>query len=86
MGLPGGRVGGEKGLNQEEHGPARHPSDAEPKYEVSPELERVGQNAHKDRKMVFTALPHHLNEGSLLKAFYRLEPKAAPGVEAVLWQ
>jgi hypothetical protein len=36
--------------------------------------------------MKFTALLHHLNEGSLLKAFYRLETKAAPGVDGVEWQ
>jgi retron-type reverse transcriptase len=36
--------------------------------------------------MKFTALLHHLNEGSLLKAFYRLEPKAAPGVDGVVRQ
>jgi RNA-directed DNA polymerase len=56
------------------------------KYEVSPELEGVRQNAHKNKKMKFTALLHHINEGSLLRAFYRLEPKAAPGIDGVVWQ
>jgi len=56
------------------------------KHEVSPGLERVRQNARKDKKMKFTALLHHLNEGNLLKAFHRLEPKAAPGVDGVVWQ
>lgn len=54
--------------------------------EVSPGLERVRQNARKDKKMKFTALLHHVNEGSLLRAFYRLQPKAAPGTDGVVWQ
>ena len=56
------------------------------KHEMSPGLERVRRNASKDKRMKFTALLHHLNEGSLLKAFYRLETKAAPGVDGVEWQ
>jgi RNA-directed DNA polymerase len=55
-------------------------------HEVSPELERVRQKARKDKKMKFTALLHHLDEASLLRAFHRLEPKAAPGVDGVGWQ
>lgn len=54
--------------------------------EVSPGLERVRQKARKNKKMKFTALLHHLDEGSLLRAFHRLEPKAAPGVDGVVWQ
>ena len=53
---------------------------------MSPGLERERQNASKDRDMKFTALLHHLNESSLLRAFQRLEPKAAPGVDGVVWQ
>jgi group II intron reverse transcriptase/maturase len=49
-------------------------------------LERVRQNARKDKKMKFTALLHHINEGSLQRAFYRLEPNAAPGIDGVVWQ
>jgi group II intron reverse transcriptase/maturase len=49
-------------------------------------LERVRQNARKNKKMKFTALLHHLNEASLLRAFHRLQPKAAPGVDGVVWQ
>ena len=56
------------------------------KQDVSPGLERVRQNARKNKKMKFTALLHHINEGSLLRAFHRLEPKAAPGVDGVVWQ
>jgi group II intron reverse transcriptase/maturase len=49
-------------------------------------LDRVRQNAHKDTKMKFTALLHHLDEDSLHRAFNRLEPKASPGVDGVAWQ
>ncbi len=56
------------------------------KHEVSPGLERVRQNTRKDKKMKFTALLHHLNESSLFRAFHRLEPKASPGIDGVVWQ
>jgi group II intron reverse transcriptase/maturase len=46
----------------------------------------VRQNARKDKKMKFTALLHHLNDSSLFRAFHRLEPKASPGVDGVVWQ
>lgn len=54
--------------------------------EMSPGLERVRQNARKDKKMKFTALLHHVNEESLTRAFHRLHPKAAPGIDGVVWQ
>ena len=54
--------------------------------EVSPRLERVREIALRDKKMKFTALLHHLDENSLLRAFRRLEPKASPGVDGVVWQ
>ena len=44
MGLPGDGVGGEKGLNQEEHGPAWHLPDTEP--EIG-DVIRVGTCATK---------------------------------------
>jgi group II intron reverse transcriptase/maturase len=49
-------------------------------------LERVRQIARKNKKMKFTTLLHHLNESSLLRAFHRLQPQAAPGVDGVVWQ
>jgi len=49
-------------------------------------LERVRETALKNKKMKFTALLHHLDEDSLLRAFQRLEPKALPGVDGVVCQ
>lgn len=53
---------------------------------MSPGLERVLQNARMNKKMRFTALLHHIDRDSLLRAFERLQPKAAPGVDGVVWQ
>src|ERR1043166_2513013 len=55
-------------------------------HEMLPGLERVRQKARKDKKMKFTALLHHLNEEGLSRAFYGLHPKAAPGIDGVVWQ
>jgi retron-type reverse transcriptase len=51
------------------------------------ELERVRQVANRDRKMQFTALLHHVyRHDTLRRAYYGLNPKAAPGVDGVTWQ
>ena len=49
---------------------------------MSPELERIRQRARQDRKMRFTALFHHVYRLETLKrAYFGLNPKAAPGVD-----
>ena len=54
---------------------------------MSPELERIRQAARRDRKMQFTALFHHVYRLATLKrAFFSLNPKAAPGVDGVTWK
>ncbi len=54
---------------------------------MSPELERIRQAANRDRKMRFTALFHHVYRLETLKrAYFSLNPKAAPGVDGVTWQ
>src|SRR5688572_13529637 len=54
---------------------------------MSPELERIRQAAHRDRKMRFTALFHHVYRlETLRRAYIGLNPKAAPGVDGVTWQ
>jgi RNA-directed DNA polymerase len=53
----------------------------------SPDLERIRQAASRDRKMRFTALFHHVYRFETLKrAYFSLNPKAAPGVDGVTWQ
>ena len=54
---------------------------------MSPELERIRQAASRDRKMRFTALFHHVYRLETLKrAYFSLNPKAAPGVDGVRWK
>src|SRR5688572_1875667 len=54
---------------------------------MSPEMERIRQAASRDRKMRFTALFHHVYRLETLKrAYFSLNPKAAPGVDGVTWQ
>jgi RNA-directed DNA polymerase len=54
---------------------------------MSPDLERIRQAARRDRKMQFTALLHHVYRLATLKrAYFSLNPKAAPGVDGVTWQ
>ncbi len=54
---------------------------------TSPELERIRQRASRDRKMRFTALYHHVYRLETLKrAYFSLNPKAAPGVDGVTWK
>jgi RNA-directed DNA polymerase len=57
------------------------------RVDMSPELERIRQAAHRDRKMRFTALFHHVYRlETLRRAYIGLNPKAAPGVDGVTWQ
>jgi len=54
---------------------------------MSLELERIRQAASRDRKMRFTALFHHVYRLETLKrAYFSLNPKAAPGVDGVTWK
>ncbi len=54
---------------------------------MSPELEWIRQRARRDRKMRFTALFHHVYRLETLKrAYFSLNPKAAPGVDGVTWK
>jgi RNA-directed DNA polymerase len=54
---------------------------------MSPELERIRQAASRDRKMRFTALFHHVYcIDTLRRAYFSLNPKAAPGVDGVTWK
>lgn len=51
------------------------------------ELERIRQAARRDRKMRFTALFHHVYRlATLRRAYFSLNPKAAPGVDGVTWK
>jgi len=51
------------------------------------ELQRVRAAAEKDREMRFTTLLHHIySTDTLREAYFRLDRKAAPGVDGVTWQ
>ena len=50
-------------------------------------LERVRQAAKRDKRMRFTTLLHHVYDTDMLReAYFRLKPKAAPGVDGVTWR
>jgi retron-type reverse transcriptase len=54
---------------------------------MSPDLERIRQAANRDRKMRFTALFHRVYcLETLRRAYFGLNPKAAPGVDGVMWR
>jgi len=47
---------------------------------------RIRQAAHRDRKLRFTALWHHVYDiGRLREAYYSLKRKATPGVDGQTW-
>jgi RNA-directed DNA polymerase len=51
------------------------------------ELERIRQAASRNRKMRFTALYHHVyRHTTLRRAYFGLNPQAAPGVDGVTWK
>src|SRR6266567_3526421 len=52
---------------------------------VSSALDRVRQVAQQDKKARFTALLHHVSLHRLYLAFDEINPKAAPGVDGVVW-
>jgi len=54
---------------------------------MPPQLEGIRQAASRDRKMRFSALFHHVYRlDTLRRAYFGLNPKAAPGVDGVTWQ
>ncbi len=51
------------------------------------ELERIRRVAHRDRKMQFTTLFHHVyRPETLRRAYFGLNPKAVAGVDGVTWK
>ena len=52
---------------------------------VSRELDRVRQVAVRDKEARFTALLHHVGLDRLRAAYWAINPKAAPGVDRVMW-
>jgi RNA-directed DNA polymerase len=52
---------------------------------VSSELDRVRQVAQRDKDARFTALLHHVSLERLVRAYWDLSPKAAPGVDGMTW-
>jgi group II intron reverse transcriptase/maturase len=52
---------------------------------VSSELDRVRQVAQRDKEARFTALLHHVSLHRLWLAFDEVNPRAAPGVDGVVW-
>jgi group II intron reverse transcriptase/maturase len=46
-----------------------------------PNLKRVNEAAHRDRRTKFTALLHHVDETSLRRSFHRLRREASAGVD-----
>jgi RNA-directed DNA polymerase len=53
---------------------------------VSSELDRVRQVAVRDKDARFTALLHHVSLSRLRWAYWEISPKAAPGVDQVMWR
>src|SRR5205823_4208373 len=49
-------------------------------------LEGVRQVAHRDKKVRFTALLHHVTPELLVTSFYQLKREASPGVDGQTWQ
>ncbi len=49
-------------------------------------LERIATQAQQYPDMAFTTLAHHLDEAMLERAFRRINPKSAPGVDRVTWR
>lgn len=49
-------------------------------------LQRVREAARKDKKQRLTALLHHVTESMLTRAYYKLNAKAAVGVDEMTWQ
>ena len=53
---------------------------------ISLRLERIATQAQQYPDMAFTTLAHHLDVAMLERAFRRLNPQSAPGVDRVTWR
>src|SRR5438309_10774393 len=53
---------------------------------VSQGLNGVRERARKNKQERFTALLHHVTVDLLLRSYYGLQRKAAPGVDGVTWR
>jgi RNA-directed DNA polymerase len=53
---------------------------------ISLRLERIATQAREYPDMSFTTLAHHLDVAMLARAFRRLNPQSAPGVDRVTWR
>ena len=75
----------------EERGPAKGNTASKPRPGhsagpgVSHALDRVRQVAVRDKDARFTALLHHVSLDRLRAAYWAINPKAAPGVDGVVW-
>lgn len=49
-------------------------------------LDRVREAAQRDKKIKFNSLLHHLNLALLVKAYHKLNPKAATGIDQRSWK
>jgi RNA-directed DNA polymerase len=76
----------------EERGPAKGNTASKPRPGrsagpgVSHALDRVRQVAVRDKEARFTALLHHVTVDRLHAAYRGINPKAAPGVDRVMWE
>jgi RNA-directed DNA polymerase len=76
----------------EGRGPAKGNTDGKPRPGrsagpgVSSALDRVREVARRDKDARCTALLHHVSLDRLVRAYWALSPKAAPGVDGVTWQ
>ena len=73
-GLAKGNTGGQNASRTQSRTDAQHA------------LDRVREAARKDKEVKFTALLHHVTVDRLRAAYFRLERKAAPGVDGVTWE
>jgi RNA-directed DNA polymerase len=55
-------------------------------HDVPNGLDRVRRIAATDKEARFTALMHHVSLERLVMAYWDLSPKAAPGVDGVMWE
>jgi RNA-directed DNA polymerase len=53
---------------------------------VKSALDRVRRVASQDKEARFVSLLHHVDVDRLRAAYWALEPKAAPGVDGVMWE
>lgn len=49
-------------------------------------LEGVRRAARRNRRLRFTALPHHISPQLLMDSFYSLQKNAAAGVYGITWR